>query len=96
MYSKCIVAPLMSTPIAITASKGRLCVPKPDPMPPPVTGVAERGVPMFSPPSRSVAVATAWIWDPAIKLINDEGMAWERETACIPLTGQGKLKTSWD
>jgi hypothetical protein len=74
MYSKCIVSPLMSTPIAITASKGRFCVlAKPiglinDATPLPGTGVPERGVPMFCAPSRSMAVAPAWTWDPAITL----------------------------
>jgi hypothetical protein len=63
MYSKCIVAPLMSTPIAITASKGRFCVFVKfviDATPLPGTGVVERGVPMFCAPSRSMAVAPAW------------------------------------
>jgi hypothetical protein len=56
----------MRTPIAMTASNGPLAVGK--------AGVLERDaklgvlLPRFRPPSRSVAFAFAWTYEPAITL----------------------------
>jgi len=80
MYSKCIVSPLIKTPIAITASKGW------DGIVVTTTGggfvvaveaevgagvvVREgKGELKLSPPRRSVAVAPAWTLEPVITLI---------------------------
>ncbi|OBZ65766.1 hypothetical protein A0H81_14336 [Grifola frondosa] len=74
MYSKCIVEPLMSTPIAMTASNGSLGIDTAT-----GAGVEERepkegvDVPKLNPPRRSVAVAPAWTWEPAITLQTRKG-----------------------
>lgn len=69
----CMVAPFVSTPIAITASKGllwvlvRLGVAA---LTLPGMGVTDRGVPVpiFTPPSKSMALAPAWTCKPSITL----------------------------
>lgn len=99
MYSKCMVEPLMRTPMAITASNGWLDMPA-------VTGAGvaaredgrgeEMDTPKLSPPSRSVADAPAWIWEPAITLQQVNGPIPDVRSRGVPLAGKGKLEAAGD
>ena len=99
MYSKCMVEPLMRTPMAMTTSKGWLGMPA-------VTGAGvdareegrgdEIDAPKVRPPSRSVAVAPAWTCEPAITLQQVNGPNSDVRSRDVLLAGERKLEAAGD